>query len=331
MSENKIFKKIPGEVLTFSKKERQGYIDSLDKKQIFELKELLERQDKILANKEFIKKLPDKGEKILVFRKKIQNELDYRIQIEKAAKLFSNLNVASKGKNAMNQLEWTGKCSEKIDETKHVELDSDDETDTLKILAQPAGSGQHKKKIIYALPEESLIKPEDIDEIHSLVGDIPKFRHIDYILSKSEKFEDVQSKGKPSFKPFKTTKTNVHDPDKEKERKLHKYWEITSATPPIAIHGLAKCLSLSESLKLQKEQIERLKEIQVQNATERLTNQLGLHHIGTVPKDIKNFQFRDIDQSSDTSSIHDNEEQELQDDEDNDKGTVVFTVDSIEY
>lgn len=43
-------KKIPGDVLP-SKRENQGYIDDLGKKQRFELEELLERQERILANK----------------------------------------------------------------------------------------------------------------------------------------------------------------------------------------------------------------------------------------------------------------------------------------
>jgi len=42
--------KISGDVVP-SKKESQGYIDDLKKKERFQLEELLERQKKILANK----------------------------------------------------------------------------------------------------------------------------------------------------------------------------------------------------------------------------------------------------------------------------------------
>lgn len=58
--------------------------------------------------------------------------------MEKAANLLSRLNIASEGKGAMSKLEWTGKYDDKDDEdaTKIVELDSDDEEDPLKILAQ---------------------------------------------------------------------------------------------------------------------------------------------------------------------------------------------------
>ena len=58
--------------------------------------------------------------------------------------------------------------------------------------------------------------------------------------------------------PYKTTKSNVHDPEKEKVRKKDKHWEITAATPPLIVHGAVKTLDIKESLILQKEQEIRL-------------------------------------------------------------------------
>lgn len=86
----------------------------------------------------FISKLPDKGKKIASFRDKLLKELEYRNEVETAANLLSQFNIASIGKAAMTKLEWTGKSNNKNDEntTKIVELDSDDEKDPLKILAQ---------------------------------------------------------------------------------------------------------------------------------------------------------------------------------------------------
>lgn len=51
MFHEKIIKKIPGDPVPRSKKESQGYIDNLENKQKFELLDLLERQNKLLANK----------------------------------------------------------------------------------------------------------------------------------------------------------------------------------------------------------------------------------------------------------------------------------------
>lgn len=333
MSKN-IIKKIPGDIPLHSKKESQGYIEDLEIKQKFELEELVERQNKILANKQFISKLPDKGEKIVRFRDKLLKELEHRNEVETAANLLSQLNIASIGKAAITKLEWTGKYNDKNDEntTKVVELDSDDEEDPLKILAQPTGTGVHKKKIIHIIPEESLIKPEDIVEIESFKTDnCLDVEHVKYIIDKVEKAQETNKKKEP-FKPYKTTKSNVHDPIKEKQRKLPKNWEVTAATPPLIIHDATKVLSINESLRLQTEQTKKLQEIQTKHAIERLANQIGMHNIGPISQDIGNYQLRHTNNlPSSSSSSDDEEEYEVQDEEDNDRsGTVVFTVDSIE-
>lgn len=332
MSKN-IIKKIPGDIPPHSKKESQGYIEDLGIKQKFELEELVERQNKILANKKFISKLPDKGEKIVRFRDKLLKELEHRNEVETAANLLSQLNIASIGKAAMTKLEWTGKY-DKNDEntTKVVELDSDDEEDPLKILAQPAGTGVHKKKIIHIIPEESLIKPEDIVEIESFKTDnCLDVEHVKYIIDKVEKAQETNKKKEP-FKPYKTTKSNVHDPIKEKQRKLPKNWEVTAATPPLIIHDATKVLSINESLRLQTEQTKKLQEIQAKHAIDRLANQIGMHDIGPISQNIGNYQLRHTNNlPSSSSSSEDEEEYEVKDEEDNDRsGTVVFTVDSIE-
>lgn len=81
--------------------------------------------------------------------------------------------------------------------------------------------------------------------------------HVKYIIDKVEKAQETNKKKEP-FKPYKTTKSNVHDPTKEKQRKLSKNWEVTAATPPLIIHEPTKVLSINESLKLQTEQTNKL-------------------------------------------------------------------------
>ncbi|XP_011494132.1 PREDICTED: uncharacterized protein LOC105359277 [Ceratosolen solmsi marchali] len=328
-----VIKKIPGEIIPLPKKSSQGYIDDLQKKQKFELLELLERQEK-LANKSFISKLPDKGEKILNFKHKIMQEIEHRNKVEDAAKLLSRLNIATEGKAAMDELEWTGKYTEKPIryEQKIVELDSDDEDDALKILAQPTGSGTHKKKIIHIGPEENLIKPEDLEDIDSFKTlNSLKSEHVNFILNKVE-CSDHENKKEP-FKPYKTTKTNVHDPDKEKQRENKKkaHWEITAATPPLIVHGAIKTLNLNESLMLQKEQALKLQNIQAKNAVERLTQHIGMYKVGDLSGRAGNYRIQNTKDFNSSSSEDEESYPEVHDDEDNDKGgTVLFTVDTIE-
>ncbi|XP_012277587.1 DNA-directed RNA polymerase II subunit GRINL1A [Orussus abietinus] len=332
MYKDKIVKRIPGDIPPPSKKEGQGYIDDLSNKQKWELQDLLERQNKLIA-RPLTSRLPDKGEKIKIFRDKIIKELSHRDEVEKAANLLSRLNIASEGKIAMNKLEWTGKYSETSEEIKTIELDSDDEEDPLMVLAQPTGSGVHKKKVIHLAPEESLITPEDLKELasHTEIGKEEELEHVKYILDKVEKSNSEQvGKKREPFKPYKTTKSNVHDPMKEKQRKKGSHWEITAATPPLIVHGAVKTLDLQESLKLQKEQAEKLQEVQAKHAAERLAEQLGLHSIGSLPSNIGKYRLPDAHSTS-ASSSDDEEEHEVHDEESPDVGgTVTYTVESVE-
>ena len=106
-------------------------------------------------------------------------------------------------------------------------------------------------------PEEKLIKPEDLEEIDSFNSTDPSdIEHVKYIVNLVESSE--KEKRREKFMPYKTTKSNVHDPMKEKLRKKDKHWEITAATPPPIVHGAVQSLSLKESLTLQKEQAQKL-------------------------------------------------------------------------
>lgn len=85
-----------------------------------------------------------------------------------------------------------------------------------------------------------------------------ELEHVKYIVSK---VENPDNKVRVPFKPYFTTKSNVHDPEKQKNRKLGKYWEEMAAAPPPIIHDPVKVLDLTESLKLQKENENKLKVI----------------------------------------------------------------------
>lgn len=124
---------------------------------------------------------------------------------------------------------------------------------------QPTGAGVHKKKIIKVIPEVPLITADDLKEIEDFKNeDATANVHLKYILDRCERPDNNLERKKGSFKPYKTTITNVHDPIKEKERMKRKGWENTAATPPLIVHGAAKLLNISESLALQKAQTQRL-------------------------------------------------------------------------
>ena len=185
--------------------------------------------------------------------------------IEQTCELFSGLNI--KKCNVSDKLEWTGKCSETCHETQL--LNSDDESDedrnSLKILATQSGVGTYKKRHKTEEPDESLVKPEDLKNIESGVNNGTEVCEKDgdaYVNHLCDKFEKPKEKKKEPFRPYRLAKVNS-DGQSLKTQQIKKplgpHWEVTAATSPQPVYGDVKVISLQESFQLQKEQAAKLK------------------------------------------------------------------------
>ncbi|KAH8343971.1 hypothetical protein KR084_002888 [Drosophila pseudotakahashii] len=267
-----------------------------------QLLEIKDRQSHFLSFKKRLLQLPDKGKRLQESYDKLLDEIRRRDEVEEATRMLSGLNIAEKGKIALNNLEWNGRTT---DEGAHVDdiLDSDDEVemDPLKIIAQGT---MHEKKVKVIPPPTSLITAEDLAEIEdfkkpadspdsALAGqsdtsslpaeiieidasqvaaklsrDQPPDQHALYLIDKTE--TSVNAAAREKFMPFRTTKSNVHDPDKERVRKKGKHWEVTAATPPLIQHKEVQLVPLAESAALQMDYMQRVKEVRIQQAEQRL-------------------------------------------------------------
>lgn len=307
----KINRKIPGILPAPPKNEIDGKITDLTSKTIPELIELRERQHKLLKNTGFISKLPDKGEKIRAFYNKILECLKNKESEEQTCYLLNNLTLNGVDKQAMQNVEWEGKVA-KNSETY---LDSDDDSDPEDVLEILSKSTAQERKVKVLQPEPTLITPEDL-------RNIKETPHIKYLVDKSE--NQVHPKAPTGqFKPYKTTKTDVHNPENEILRKRSQHWEVTAATPPPSIHGPAKLLPLDESLKLQKDYNCHLKEVEAQHAAEKLLARTGIK-MASLPVDTTRFgAYRDMERDSDEESQGSDKEVF---DEEPERGGVVFTV-----
>lgn len=306
----KVNTKIPGLLPPPAKTEIDGKITDLSSKTVPELLELRDRQAKLLSNKSFISKLPDKGCKIQAFHDKIVSTLKAKQEEEQTCRLFGDMKIDSQ---AVQDIEWEGK----LDSNKNTYLDSDDDSepeDVLHILSQ---STAHEKKVKVLEPEKPSITKEDLIKI----GEIP---HVKYLVEKTEHKPELK-KATGKFKPFKTTVSDVHNPEKEILRKKHKHWEVTAATPPPIVHGPAKLLALEESLKLQKEYNSHLKEVEAQHAAEKLLARAGIK-MPELPRDTAKFgTYRETNSDDSEESDVDGSDKEVHDEEP-ERGGVVFTV-----
>lgn len=309
----KVNNKVPGILPPPPKSEIDGKITNLSSKTVPELLELRDRQRKLLSNKPFIAKLADKGAKIQAFHDKILLELKAKHNEEQTCELFDRLKLSDTDKQSVQNIEWEGKIGSKD----NIYLDSDDDSepeDVLHILSQNTAQ---EKRIKVLEPEKPLITAEELIAI----GEAP---HVKYIVEKSE----IQAKPKTTgqFKPFKTTISDVHRPEKEILRKKHKNWEVTAATPPPILHSPAKVLNLEESLKLQKEHNMHLKEIEAQHAAEKLQARLGIKMIKAPERTVMFGKYRDEESDDDTvTSDPEGSDKEVHDEEP-ERGGVVFSV-----
>ncbi|KAH8315022.1 hypothetical protein KR059_002066 [Drosophila kikkawai] len=263
-----------------------------------QLLEMRDRQGHYISSTKRLQQLPDKGKRLLDSYAGLLDEIRRRDEVEEATRLLSGLNIAEKGKVALNNLEWNGRT---LDEGAHVDdiLDSDDEEemDPLRIIAQGT---MHEKRVKVLPPPESLITAADLADIeelkkpaHSpdsaLAGHsdtssqpaeiieqgLPKEQRVDqhalYLIDKTEGSANPPAREK--FRPFRTTTSNVHDPDKERVRKKGKHWEVTAATPPLIQHKEVQLVPLAESAALQLDFMQKIKEFRMQQAEQRLAKQ----------------------------------------------------------
>ncbi|XP_030374947.1 uncharacterized protein LOC115624380 [Scaptodrosophila lebanonensis] len=283
-----------------------------------ELLEMKDRQSKFLTFKKRLQLLPDKGKRLQESYDKLLAEIERRNDVNEAAELLSELNIASKGKTVLNNLEWHGRLLPN-DGSSHVAdiLDSDDELemDPLRIIAQGT---MHEKQVKIIPPPASLITAADLADIAAFTAesntpspdsvlagqsdisasdsaaehppieadlieiDAAKLgkqqptteleQHALYLIEKTEM--QTVHKVREKFKPYRTTISNVHDPDKERIRKKSKHWEITAATPPLIQHKEAQMVPLAESAMLQTDYIRKVKDLREKQAEEHLAKQL---------------------------------------------------------
>lgn len=74
----------------------------LERKSVEELKELLEKQEKLLQNKNLIKSLPDHGKKIALFIEKIQKTLERRNSVDDAVERLNQIRLGDPSDKRIN-------------------------------------------------------------------------------------------------------------------------------------------------------------------------------------------------------------------------------------
>ncbi|XP_070493924.1 uncharacterized protein Polr2M [Chironomus tepperi] len=187
--------RVPGETKI---KNQYALNDDLTKLTRRELLDIESRQLKLLQNKSWLNKLPDKGKKIQDLYDRVVKALEFKNEVQNAAYLLSSLSL---GSNNLNNLEWEG-STEPQKKPQVIDSDDDEVENPLEILVS-SNSVYSNKKIIKQKTDENskpLITEQDIKEAKEIQnGEL----HLDPVI---EKICNYDKKEIPfRFLPHKST------------------------------------------------------------------------------------------------------------------------------
>jgi len=267
------FCKVPGNLPAVGKMshEIQSLRKQTESKSATELEEMVARQQKIVNNKRLLASLPDKGLKAKSKLDWLQAALEEKKGVESLSRAMGNLRLPD-----VNAMEW-----------KQKELRGEDQAteDTLRSLAERE------------VPRHA---PPQTDE---------------YVVHKVNALDQYQTAHR--FIPFNTAETagakEPHDPPPNKPRPASRHPE--HRTPAIPLPETYKCqtkpLTLQESLVIQREQAERLRETVMKQAASRLA-QSAKAASALPPTNIVDTRWREsrLDSDDDEAEVHDDEPEE---------------------
>lgn len=270
------------------------------------LLEMLDRQNKLLSNRSAVEKLKDKGAKIIRTKKQIEDELEKRVNAStNLCEVMAGLKLST---SQINALEWT-QNTEELNREKFEEEES--EKNPFKILATHSGTVFSKRIVKIEEQPESLITEKDIEEIYAA------------------KLRDKIDKVEPTTR-FLPHKTLNHKFCSKKSLSDYKKKDLCSASQPPPKFGSIKPISLEASIRLQYDQAQHLKDVQLKHAAERLKDKT--YTIGNVlPSHEKLKPYRNpalVDSGSECDD-DDEEIQEVEDEcagDEETEGTVTYRV-----
>ena len=269
-----------------------------------EVKEILERQDRILNNSALINKLPDKGGKARSKREIILQLLKDKERLEGLESQMKDMKIDTE------KMEWKGRL-----------LDSDDDSD-------PETEGPVKDPLVLlaqgVVPTKSS-KAKEAENNH------PSTELELFAQKEVEMFDKVELK--KTFVPYKSTNSSIKDEElrqtlndmKPKEEPVKaKRRTPSQRTPSIPLPSVYNCqtvkLSLADSLRLQQDQEKKVREAQLRQAASRLGVSRDLQVVEETGE-LTGVQFEEYRENTEEQE----QEEEQEDEEEGGHGVVGIT------
>ena len=295
--------KVPGDVPAVGKMsfEIARLREEIKTKNVPQLREILERQDRILNNPGLVKKLPDKGEKARSTKDMILKLINEKEKVDDLEEEMKKMKINTE------KMEWKGGL-----------LDSDDDSDPenedsgknpLSVLAQgivPKVSSKAKSKV-------EVENDRDRSDLEL------------FAIKEAEKVDNLPNK--ETFVPYKAAKTELSDETKcslqikpaSADNSKIRGRRPAVTTPAIPLPSVYNCetkqLSLAESMQLQQQQDRKLRDIQLKHAAEKLSAGKEIRDLNEVR--IEGGQFEEY---------RDHNEEEEQEEDSGDEGVGVVGI-----
>ncbi|KAL3865686.1 hypothetical protein ACJMK2_043050 [Sinanodonta woodiana] len=293
---------------------RQGYLGNLENKTTDELKDLLQRQEKLLQKRSFLSTLSDKGAKVQQFAKTLADMIEERekmaarlqpmdIMLEKssaASAATSKVLKVSKfrsSKVVKQEDTISGRVIEHFSDSQNLEdVDSEPDNDqtsnddleqNFENLSMTDKSSEHYKDIVhlYDIAEERAkqnalkqkkehFKPNSTLKISKVEDLPPKFRHQQPHNSAKVNIGDQTMEVNKAESGNECRDRSSGRQDHHLESSLE--GGDSSVMPPKYIFNKAKMISLQESVQLQREHKAKQEELQAKIAAERLAQRLNI-------------------------------------------------------
>jgi len=245
-------RKVPGLVKPSGQLDHEvkKFRDSIQKKTLVELKDLLTRQEAILSNTRLVQKLPDKGLKVKTKKAEIENLINSRRKAaDEAADLMKGLKLVD-----TDAMEWKyGSMFKHLNNN-----NTHEESENVK-------HDPEKENVFRTLATK----------------EVPDKKTQEYTFELAEKFDARVTKNELKTAPFNQLKrTELDDKSKTKiplkrqedrdgirTRKI----EVMPLPPGNYDRIVVQQIDLKESLELQKEQMKRFKDVQMKSTIEKLS------------------------------------------------------------
>ncbi|CAH1797001.1 unnamed protein product [Owenia fusiformis] len=306
--------------------EKQGYLGNLENHTKTQLEELLKRQQKLLNNKSFINKLPDRGKKIRTFAEQLQQKIKELEVVDQTASLFTQMKIRPET-NIEDDDPLKQMLNPRIKE-KQINYESDESNSYAKVI-QKIDSVEPKTHY----RAYQTIKAKNISEIpkDKLPSQSPSVKDNCVIMETNTISRKLKNKGKlttilesdsPIGQPVETIDNRTvlskdipddvkTDKSKGASKKTIQY-EGVLAYRPKGTHESSITLSMEESLNLQKEQAKKQQTLQAIQASERLAQTVGVKMQPYNPEGntiTQSYRDNKSGMSDDTDSDDDENEQ----------------------